>query len=79
MLADHAGVASPARALTWPRNDLHLFGGNGELALLADQPGSQISPANRVLREAGRARRPRQVLITPLHEGKHRNEQLTAH
>jgi hypothetical protein len=48
-----AGVALFGRTLTWPRNDFHLFGGNGELAPLADQPGSQVSAATRALREPG--------------------------
>jgi hypothetical protein len=68
-----AGVALFGRTLTWPRNDFHLFGGNGELAPL------QISPARRSppqpARCASRADPPtRQMLVTPLHEGEHRDE-----
>jgi hypothetical protein len=40
------------------------------LALLADQRGVQRAAALGVLREAGRARRPGQMVVTPVHEGK---------
>lgn len=46
------GFASFRRVLTWSGNDVHLVGGNRVLALLADQPGSELAPAICVLCES---------------------------
>jgi hypothetical protein len=57
----------------------HLVGRDRGLALLADQRGAQLAAALGMLREARRARRPGQMVITPVHEGQQGDEQLTAH
>ena len=65
--------------LTRSRDNGHLVGGDRGLALLADQRGVQLAAALGVLREARRARRPGQMVVTPVHEGEDRDEQLSAH
>jgi hypothetical protein len=66
------------RVLTRSRDNGHLVGGDRRLALLADQRGVQLAAALGVLREARRTRRG-QMVVTPVHEGEDRDEQLTAH
>jgi len=65
--------------LTRSRDNAHLVGRDRRLALLADQRGVQLAAALGVLREARRARRPGQMVVTPVHEGEQGDEQLTAH
>lgn len=67
------------RVLTRSRDNGHLVGRDRGLALLADQRGVQLAAAFGVLREARRARRPGQMVVTPVHEGQQGDEQLSAH
>jgi hypothetical protein len=63
------GVLSFGEVMARSRHDFHLVDRDGELALLAGQSGAQITSAYRMLRDPRWARRPGQVLVTPLHEG----------
>ena len=66
-------------ALTRSRDNSHLMGRDSGLALLADQRGVQLAAALGVLREARRARRSGQMVVTPVHQGQQGDEQLSTH